>query len=53
MAEPSETQSAYSLECSMRDKWLETVEADERTALLEKMVKHGQSTGDVTNEVKR
>ena len=44
MAEPSETQSAYSVECSMRDKWLETVEAEERTALLEKMVKHGLST---------
>ena len=37
----------------MRDKWLETVEAEERTALLEKMVKHGLSTGDVIKEVKR
>ena len=37
----------------MRDKWLETIEAEERTALLEKMVKHGLSTGDVIKEVKR
>ena len=37
----------------MRDKWLETVEAEERTALLEKMLKHGLSTGDVIKEVKR
>ena len=37
----------------MRDKWLETIEAEERTALLEKMIKHGLSTGDVIKEVKR
>ena len=45
MAEPSVTQSAYRVECSLREKWVELVEAEERTALLEKMVKHGLPRG--------
>ena len=53
MAEPSEAQSAYSVECLLREKWLATMEAEERTALLERMWKHGLFTGDVIKEVGR
>ena len=37
----------------MREKWMETMEAEERTALLERMVKNGLSTGDVRKEVRK
>ena len=53
MAGPSEVKSAYWVESSLREKWVETMEAEERTTWLEKMVKHELSTGDVKKEVKK
>ena len=53
MAGSSDIQSANRVGSSLREKWLETMEAEERTALLEKMLKNGLSTGDVKKEVKK
>ena len=53
MAGSSETKSAYWVESSLRVKWLEMMEAEERTALLDKLVKHGLSTGEVRKVVRK
>ena len=37
----------------MKVTWLQVMEAEERTALLERMIKHGLSTGDVRKEVRK
>ena len=53
MARSSEIRSANWVESSLREKWEETMEAEERTSLLEKMLKHELSTGDVVKEARK
>ena len=53
MAGSDEIQSAYRVESSLKVTWLQVMEAEERTALLERMIKHGLSTGDVRKEVRK
>ena len=53
MARSSKIRSANWVESSLLEKWEETMEAEERTSLLEKMIKHELSTGDVVKEAKK
>ena len=47
MAGSSETSSAYRMESELRDESLATMEAEQRTVLLDQMVRLGMNLGDV------
>ena len=47
MAGSNETSSAYRMESELRDESLATMEAEQRTVLLDQMVRLGMNLGDV------